>query len=244
MKDFVILDDLLAELEKCHTQKDLDKFIKKHRDVQMIGDLIINAAEDKIKDGEYDTGILYILSAYESKYLNVYDDVTIYLRLAEYYIENGETDKGKDFLKRLCNETVDNYEEALEFRNLKPVWEKYKHLVQGCVNPPVSLDNEAVEEIPTSEKLLEELLEEVCSGGFDAYLSYHSKYFYETLRAAEKCKKVHTVKVLKRVAKKFPNGKVPVNSEITEDIIMDNELDFEKEDDYFYKKVEKELADL
>ncbi len=90
MKDFVILDDLLAELEKCHTQKDLDKFIKKHRDVQMIGDLIINAAEDKIKDGEYDTGILYILSAYESKYLNVYDDVTIYLRLAEYYIENGE----------------------------------------------------------------------------------------------------------------------------------------------------------
>ena len=170
MKDFVILDDLLAELEKCHTQKDLDNFIKKHRDVQMIGDLIINVAEEKIKAGDYDTGILYILSVYESKYLNVYDDVTIYLRLAEYYIENGETDKGKDFLKRLCNETVDNYEEALEFRNLKPVWEKYKHLVQGCVNPPVSLNNDADEDIPTPEKLLEELLEEICSGGFDARL--------------------------------------------------------------------------
>lgn len=244
MKKFVILEDLLAQLENCHTQKDLNQYIKKHRNVQMIGDLIINVAEEKIKAGDYDTGILYILSVYESGYLNSYDDVTIYLRLAEYYIENGEIDKGKDFLIRLCNETVDNYEEALKFRNLNSIWEKYKDLVKDCVKTPVSLDNETNEDIPTPEELLEELLEEVCSGGFDAYLSYHSKYFYETIMAAEKLKKPCTINVLKRVAKKFPDGKVPNSPEMTESIIIDNELDFEKEDDYFYKRVEKELADI
>ena len=244
MKKFVLLDKLLAGLQKCHTQKETEKYIKKYRNVQMIGDLIINAAEDKIKAGDYDTGILYILSVYESKYIDDYDEVTVFLRLAEYYINNGDTEKGKAFLIRMCNETVDNYEEALKFRNLFKVWKKYKHLVEGRVKTPVSLDNEENKEVPTPEELLEELLEEVCSGGFDTYLSYHSKYFYETIRAAEILNKPNAVEVLRRVAKRFPDGKIPDSPEKTEKLIIDNKLDFEKEDDFFYKNVEKELSDL
>ena len=243
MKKFVMLDDLQYELEKCTTRKEIDKFIKKHRKVQLISDLLINTAEDRIKAGEYEAGIAIMLAVYESRYLNDFDDVTLYLRLAEYYIENDDTDKGKSFLTKMCNETVDNYEEALSFRTLLPVWEKYKSLVAGQVQPSVSLDDVEYK-TPTSEELLDIMLSEVESGGFDAYLSYHSKYFEETIKAAESLNKTKTAALLKRVEGKFPDGKIPKNQQETEQVIMDMALDFEDEDNYFYNVVEKELLDL
>ena len=59
-----------------------------------------------------------------------------YLRMAEHHIENGDTETGKACLVRLC-ECVDNYEESIEWNELTPVWEKYKHLVEGLVEPSV-----------------------------------------------------------------------------------------------------------
>ena len=242
MPKFVMLEDLQAELQKCHSVKEITKFIKKHRKVQMLGDFLINSAEDRIEKSNYETGINILLAVYESDFLkDIGDDVTLYLRLGEYYIENGNVNKGKDFLICLCNETVDNYEDALEFRKLLPVWKKYKHLVQGCVQPSVSLEEDS-QKAPAPEELLEELLEEVCSGGFDSYLSYHSRFFEETLQAAETLNKPHTAALLKKVADKFPDKRVPKNPEETETIIMDNSLDFEEEDSCFYDLAEKELS--
>ncbi len=237
-----MLEDLHSKLEQCNTRTEIDKFIKKHRKVQMIGDFLINEAEDKIKSGEYDIGITILLAVNESPYLkDVYDNVTLYLRLAEYYLENDDEDKGERYLIRLCNETVDNYEGALEFRKLLPIWEKYKHLVLDCVKPSVVLENER-KAVPNPEYLLNELLEEVGSGGFESYLSYHSEYFSETIKAAEILNKPQTAALLKHIAERFPNGEVPNNPEKAEAIIMDNSLDFESEDEYFYEVAEKELV--
>jgi len=238
----VMLEDLEKQIRDCQTRKEVDRFIKKYRKVQYIGDFLISTAEEKLSEGEYEKGITILFAVYESKYLeNVYDGVTVYLRLAEYYLQNGETEKGKAFLVRLCNETVENYEEALEFRKLMPVWEKYKSLVKDCVQPSVRLES-AEKKALSEQELLELLLEEVGSGGFDAYLSYNSNYFYDTLTASETQNKPLTAALLREIEKKFPNGKVPHTPSEAENFIMDNHLDFEKEDEYFYETVERELA--
>lgn len=59
------------------------------------------------------------------------DMVSRWLLTAQYYIENGDEDLGAEYLIKLCTETVDNYEEAIGFRELTPVWEQYKHLAAG-----------------------------------------------------------------------------------------------------------------
>lgn len=71
------------------------------------------------------------------------DDVTYYLRNAQYYIEMGDLELGKSYLVKLCCETVDNYEESIGFRELTHVWDKYRHLVEGKV--PASISWKALE---------------------------------------------------------------------------------------------------
>lgn len=66
------------------------------------------------------------------------DMVSRWLLTAQYHIENGDEDLGVECLVKLCTETVDNYEEAIGFRELTPVWEQYKHLVAGKVPPSVT----------------------------------------------------------------------------------------------------------
>lgn len=68
------------------------------------------------------------------------DMVSRWLLTAQYHIENGEKDLGVEYLVKLCTETVSNYEEAIGFRELTPVWEKYKHLVAGKVPPSLAFN--------------------------------------------------------------------------------------------------------
>ena len=68
------------------------------------------------------------------------NETLVYLRLAEYYFENGESALGEKFLVKLCTETVDNYEESIKFNELTEVWNKYKHYVEGKVPPSVAVN--------------------------------------------------------------------------------------------------------
>ena len=69
------------------------------------------------------------------------NETLVYLRLAEYYFENGDNYHGEKFLVKLCTETVDNYEESIKFNELTDVWNKYKHFVEGKVPPSVTLND-------------------------------------------------------------------------------------------------------
>lgn len=105
----------------------------KYKNCFGMGDyLIILAEEEYFAKGDYLAGITIIKNVHKH-YKSIADDVTIYLRMAEYYIETGETEKGIEYLIKFCTETVSNYEEAIEYRELTAVWEKYKHLVAGKV---------------------------------------------------------------------------------------------------------------
>jgi hypothetical protein len=54
--------------------------------------------------------------------------------MAQYHIDNGDEASGRACLLTLCKR-IGNYEESIEVNGLTPLWEKYKHLVQGLVAP-------------------------------------------------------------------------------------------------------------
>ncbi len=141
--DFGKFADKISKIqEKYKIDKDIKKLENnllliavKYKNCFGMGDYLINLAEEEyfIK-GDYLAGITIIKNV-DKYYKSIADDVTLYLRMAEYYIENGETEKGVEYLIKLCTETVSNYEEAIGFRKLTEVWGKYKHLVEGKVPP-------------------------------------------------------------------------------------------------------------
>lgn len=149
--ELYVADKFLAEIEKIQEKYKADKDVEKlanrllgsalkYRKYFGTGDYLINLAEEEYyPKGDYLAGLTIIKTVHEH-FKNIADDVTIYLRMAEYYIENGETEKGVEYLIKLCTETVSNYEEAIGFRELTEVWGKYKHLVEGKV-PPLEVCN-------------------------------------------------------------------------------------------------------
>lgn len=143
-----VADKFLKEIEEIQAKykedKDAEKLANrlsncasKYKKYFGTGDYLINLAEEEYyQKGDYLAG-LSIIKVVHKHFKYIADELTIYLRMAEYYIESGETDKGIEYLIKLCTETVSNYEESIGFRELTSVWEKYKHLVEGKVPPSV-----------------------------------------------------------------------------------------------------------
>ena len=139
-----IKNTYLADRDTNKLNKQLQKAAKSYRNIMYVFDLFIKTGAELIENGEHECGFAYFL-AFE-KYIEkdsecIADTVTLYLRLAEYYLENNETEKGINYLIRLCTQTTDNYEESIEFRELTDIWEKYKHLVTGKVPESVVTNN-------------------------------------------------------------------------------------------------------
>lgn len=226
------IENTIKDLDNVTNEKELSRFFKKYRKVQFIDVMLVNYAENLIKSDNYEKGIMIIKGIYESKYFDfLSDDVTVYILLARHYIENGDIEKGKQFLIKTANETTDNYEESLKFRGYLDVFNKYKPLVEDKIKKSVSTDTE--EEL-SDDDLLELLLEEVHSGGYESYLSNYSKYFDRTLKLAKKRKMTLLAKQLERIKSKFPNNAVPYNAI---DVIESNRLKFDSEDELFYSTV-------
>ena len=70
----------------------------------------------------------------------VADEITLYILLAKYYIDNGNIERGKHFLILIATDTSDNYEESLYYRNLLDTWNEYKHYVEGEIPPSENID--------------------------------------------------------------------------------------------------------
>lgn len=228
----VNVDDIIRDLNSITSEKEVSKFFKKYKKVQYLDIVTVNYAEELIKTSDYQKGIMIIKGIYESKYLKyLSDDITVYIILAQYYIENGDIKKGKHFLKKIANETSDNYEESLDFRGWLDTWNKYKHLVKDEINAPIFLNDD---KSLSDDELLDLLLEEVHSGGYDAYLSYNGQHLERTLKIAESRHMNALAEQLKRIKSKFPNNTV---SDHPIDIIEKKNLNFDDEDELFYSTV-------
>lgn len=243
MAKIIMVDDLMEQMDDFKNQKDVSKFINKYKSVDYLGTIMINYAEQLIVKNKYDTACLIYLEIEENKNLKyIGDEVTLWFRLGEYYINKGENEKGKSYLIKLCNE-VENYEEALGFRELTAEWQKLKPYVVNELKPSlITLCDSSEDESMTEEELLELFLEEMASGGIHSYLSCYGHKLEETLVAAKHKEKNVTVELLELIKTKYFKGKMPQKVETIEDIILKNDWWFEEEYDKYYSEIEQELC--
>ena len=80
-------------------------------------DYLIRVGDDAMESGDRGTAFLYLDTAYHH-FPSAGNKVTLYLRLAQYHLDAGNTEAGIQFLNLLCTATVDNYEESIECNGL------------------------------------------------------------------------------------------------------------------------------
>ncbi len=142
-----------------------------------IGDLFLGYAEELIDNGSYDAGV-EIIRIVEKRFKVVANQTLLCIRLAEWEFENGNADRGKEYLERLMSK-VDNYEESIEINELTDVWNKYKatlrlsnsvHFMKKEPRRPneCTLCIEDIMKLPQDDTLLSALfthLNELCAYG-------------------------------------------------------------------------------
>ena len=243
MAKIIMVDDLMEQMNNFKSQKDVSKFIKKYKSVEYLPMIMMNYADELRSKGNCDTANLIYLEMVENKHLEyIYDEVTLYLRLGEYYINNCEIEKGKSYLIMLCDE-VDNYEEAIEFRELTTDWQKLKPFVVDDIKPSfVTMNDTDEDEFVPDDELLELFLSEMASGGIHAYLTSYGHLLERTLKMATSKEKTVTVELLQLIKTKYFKGEMPQKLVTIENIIDKNDWWFEEEYDQYYYKIEKELC--
>ena len=147
----IYADKMLSDFEKIQNvynvskdlkklEKELKKLLHKYHNNYGLLNYYLLFAEECFEKNDYNAGITTIFIVHKScKYIP--NETLVYLRLAQYYFENGESALGEKFLIKLCTETVDNYEESIKFNELTEVWNKYKHYVDGKVPPSLTFSN-------------------------------------------------------------------------------------------------------
>lgn len=172
---------------------ELQYIAKKYCNVKYAFDFFVKYGTELIEAGEKACGMAYFLAIeeyFQEEYDGTADTVYLYLRLAEYYLENNNTDKGVFYLTKLCTETTSNYEESIEFRELTDIWEKYKHFVAGKVpeskitiggTSPIAPEKCSMKITDILTLPQEELLTEISihlneMSGNGAYLNYLNKW--------------------------------------------------------------------
>jgi tetratricopeptide (TPR) repeat protein len=166
-------------------------FLSKFQQQEFVDLILTYAGEYFIQNGEYEKGIVLLQLVLELPVDSFGDGVILFLRLAEYYFEKGDTKKGKEFLVRLCTETSTNYEDSIAFRGLTEVWKKYKDQIE-IKNPqlivPVSVSecSMKIEEIfklsdmEELENALMDHLDELSGNGkYLNYLNRWERIFYD-----------------------------------------------------------------
>ena len=144
----IYADKMISDFEEIRNSyetskdvKELKKSLNKLRNKYLNNYGLLNYylifAEECFKRNDYNAGITVVFIVYKSSEC-IPNETLVYLRLAQYYFENGDISQGEKFLIKLCTETVDNYEESIKFNELTDVWNKYKHYVEGKVPPSVA----------------------------------------------------------------------------------------------------------
>ena len=98
------------------------------------GDHMIHWADALMEAGDIAGGGA-CLTAMEKYFPHFNNQVIFRMRMAQYHMENGNEEAARKSLITLCK-AIRNYEEAIEWNGLTALWEKYKYLVEGLVEPP------------------------------------------------------------------------------------------------------------
>jgi len=99
-----------------------------YREYFGIGDLFVAHGEQFVDNGDYEAGIIFMLTAHTT-FSQIANTTTLYLRLAENEFMRGNVEQGKEYLLRFCT-SKDNYEESAGINGLTDIWEKYRYYIQ------------------------------------------------------------------------------------------------------------------
>ena len=118
----------------CKFEDNLQELASRYHGHFAVADHLIATGSSHMESGDYPAGIAFFKAVHAHFPLSqIANKTSFFLRMAEYYIENQQTDLGIACLIDLCTNTVTNYEESIEWNGLTEVWLKYKHLVEGKV---------------------------------------------------------------------------------------------------------------
>ena len=118
----------------------LEDIANNYRDYFGVGDIFLKLGESYFSAEDNDAGFIFVCLA--NKYFrDIQNKTVLYMRMAQYHFENGEPDAGEEYLTMLCTKSADNYEESIEMNGLSDLWEKYRHIVDGKVPPPLVLND-------------------------------------------------------------------------------------------------------
>ena len=153
-----IRNDYNVSKDLKNLEKKLKKLLRKYHNNYGLLNYYLLFAEECFKKNDYNAGITVVFIVYKSCKC-IPNETLVYLRLAEYYFENGDNYHGEKFLVKLCTETVDNYEESIKFNELTDVWNKYKHFVEGKVPPSVTMNDTVALAPEECSKRIEDIFE-------------------------------------------------------------------------------------
>lgn len=88
---------------------------------------------------------------------------------------------------------------------------------------------------------IDQLLMEVNSGGFESYLYYYGMNFDKAYKASDIMNMEGLKTLLTKVKDQFPKSKIPKKIDKIQDIMDENDLDFEDIDEIFYNETVKEI---
>ena len=109
--------------------------LARDRNSHPYGDHMLHWADSLMEAGDIAGGGACLL-VLEKHFPHFNNQVIFRLRMAQYHMEMGEEEAARESLLALCR-AIRNYEEAIEVNGLTALWEKYRHLVQGLVEPSI-----------------------------------------------------------------------------------------------------------
>ena len=101
--------------------------LSKNHDYHQFAHFLVFLGNSYMENDDFEAGAACMKAVMEC-FTEIYHYTTIYLRLAQYHIERGETETGIDYLIRLCTEVRD-YKYEIILNGMTEVWEKYKYLI-------------------------------------------------------------------------------------------------------------------
>lgn len=107
-----------------------------HSHIESLSSFYSECAEEFSDSGNLDAE--FTVYQVMEKYCKYYDELTLKLKVANYYFEKGNERKGKKCLDNLIFYLPKDYEDAFERRGLTEIWNKYRHYLDGKIPPSVS----------------------------------------------------------------------------------------------------------
>lgn len=150
-------------------------YLNSRKKIDGVDDAVLTVLGDRlIRDGENKKGIILLKNALKRPSYGEYTDgITLFMRLAENEFIQGNEEKGIEYLTHVCENEASNYVDAINFRELTDVWNKYKKYVEGKVRVSTELLGKSGKASNEYVKTIGDILNTPNENDLLADLSYH-----------------------------------------------------------------------